>query len=116
MARLKKSSTHPCKHCQSADTVAYGKVRDKQRYYCNKCKRTFGENKKKVVDMKTAKRHAILFYTGEVEGRPAAKTCREIALYLNVNRTYVARWLKEYKAQEEERRRRRESGRPNRQY
>ena len=59
-----KSSTNPkiCPYCESEDTVRYGIQREKQRYKCKSCNRTFCETNNGVTYERNTKKALALIY------------------------------------------------------
>lgn len=51
-----------CPYCESEQTVRYGIQRNKQRYKCKSCKRTFCETNNGITYERNAKRAIALIY------------------------------------------------------
>lgn len=87
-----------CTYCRSNDTILFGRVKEKQRFYCKECDRTFTLDKKEKKDMHALKHEAFRLYTGDSEIHDGPLTsARKIAALIGVNRTYIARWLTQWK-------------------
>ena len=74
-----------CHHCYSDDYKKNGSTDNVQRYFCNRCRRTFSSNGERFD--KSVKEQALQMYLNNVG-------IRKIALFLKVSPAGVLKWIK----------------------